>query len=145
MNLFSVPHTISEDLARQPGIAVRNITPGSVREFLRRSPSDITRRALVDFFATAATSTRGSNAAGDGGGSPGSEGRGRHSQAPDIDLLLELLTFCLSDCPALGERPALPLPPSEDERTGGRDDDEGNDAEDLARVEQAQLGAREVQ
>ncbi|CAN0325480.1 unnamed protein product, partial [Hapterophycus canaliculatus] len=52
VNLFSVPHTVTEDLARQPTVTVKKITPASVREFLRRSQGsshgDLSR-ALLEF------------------------------------------------------------------------------------------------
>ena len=116
MNLFSVPHTVTEDLSRQPAVTVKKITPSSVREFLRRTQGsgDIARAAVVGFFAGAGGSGGGGGSAGGGGGgggdgarsSPRNHGGANPAPLPDIALLLELLEFCLSDCPSPpGERP----------------------------------------
>lgn len=126
VNLFSVPHTVTEDLARQPGVAARKISPASVREFLRRSPGDIARQAAADYFGHVSAG----GARGGGGSTHGSAGSA--SPPPDIHLLLELLDFCLSDCcPPDGDRPpsvSVPLtsgaPEAEASRTEGGDREE---------------------
>lgn len=79
-----MPHTVTEDLARQPSVTVDKITPTSVRQFLRRSKADVTRFAVT--------------------GRPDAAGMGRE-QLSDTDILLEILEYCLSDCPPPGERP----------------------------------------
>lgn len=98
MNLFSVPHTVTEDLARQPGVVPRKITPASVREFLRRSPGDIARHAVAEYFGQGTGNSGGAGGGGGGHGHGGGAPGARASASPDIDLLLELLDFCLSDC-----------------------------------------------
>ena len=102
MNLFSVPHMVTEDLARQPGVTVNKISPASVRQFLRRSKGDIARNAVADFFGN----NNSGNAATGVPHDPRQNDMGaRRERPPDTDLLLELLEFCLSDCPPPGERP----------------------------------------
>lgn len=111
-----MPHTVTEDLARQPTVTVKKITPASVREFLRRSNSvspqgDLGR--VVDFFGGGGGGG-GNNGGGrgaasaTGGGSGGQQRSGAGpAPPPDTELLLELLEFCLSDCrPPEGERPS---------------------------------------
>lgn len=79
-----MPHTVTEDLARQPSVTVDMITPTSVRKFLRRSKGDVARFAIAS--------------------RPNAAGMGR-DQLSDTDVLLEILEYCLSDCPPPGERP----------------------------------------
>ena len=124
-----MPHTVTEDLARQPTVTVKKITPASVREFLRRSQggSHADMRGVVEFFgggggggggASSSSGQAGYSDGGSGGGggyqrhsprSGGTAGSGSGSGSappPDTGLLLELLEFCLSDCdPPAGDRP----------------------------------------
>lgn len=114
VNLFSVPHTVTEDLARQPTVTVKKITPASVREFLRRSQgsSNADMGRVVDLFGGAGGAGAGSARQAtttSGGGMGGYQQIPRPygpAPPPDTGLLLELLEFCLSDCsPPTGDRP----------------------------------------
>lgn len=130
VNLFSVPHTVTEDLARQPGVSVQQITPASVRQFLCRSPGNIVRTAVADLFGHSSGSNSGSSGGPSVGGSTAeghldSNSGGGSVPSPDVDLLLELLEFCLSDCPPpSGTRPVPPVVAS----GGGSEDGSGGAA-----------------
>lgn len=110
VNLFSVPHTVTEDLARQSGVTVRKITPASVREFLRRSPGSIARSSVAEILGqyAGAGGHNGDSSSSTSARDPMPSRQQQHQQqqqqqqppaGPDIDLVLELLDFCLSDCP----------------------------------------------
>lgn len=132
-----MPHTVTEDLARQPTVSVNKITPASVRYFLRRSKDSIATTADDHSFRAGAEARNASRPASTGGMSavriPLSRGNDSHQNTANpgtdgtlpsgTDLLLELLEFCLSDCPPLGERP-----PGVAIEAGGGATGEGNDA-----------------
>lgn len=167
VNLFSVPHTVTEDLARQPTVTINKITPSSVRQFLHRPRGDITRAAVERFFNAGSSNIAAGSVAthGGGGGGVGAVGGGggsgvsagdpgmRPALPPDIDLLLELLEFCLSDCPPPpGDRPpgvyigagGVGAPESGDTEEENGGEGEEDDAEVIARNSREAQKARLV-